>query len=46
MGEVHLHAQCSAISFYERAGFTVCGEVFDEAGIPHRAMRRRLDPNP
>ena len=33
-----LHAQVHAIGFYERAGFTAEGEVFDEAGIPHRRM--------
>lgn len=43
MNAVYLHAQCRAVPFYERAGFTVYGDVFDEAGIPHRAMRRHLD---
>ncbi|MDB5882244.1 MAG: hypothetical protein JWP43_2122 [Ramlibacter sp.] len=40
--EVHLHAQCSARSFYSDAGFQASGEVFDEAGIPHIAMARAL----
>jgi predicted GNAT family N-acyltransferase len=40
-----LHAQVQAIGFYERAGFTAFGEVFDEAGIPHRRMVRRLASN-
>lgn len=34
----HLHAQVWTIPFYERLGFAVCGEEFDEAGIAHRAM--------
>lgn len=34
----YLHAQVSAISFYERLGFTCQGEVFFEANIPHREM--------
>lgn len=34
----HLHAQVWTIPFYESLGFEVCGEEFDEAGIPHRAM--------
>jgi predicted GNAT family N-acyltransferase len=38
---VYLHAQVSAISFYEKLGFTCQGEVFFEAGIPHREMFRK-----
>ena len=33
-----LHAQLDAIAFYERFGFTPRGDVYDEAGIPHRDM--------
>jgi predicted GNAT family N-acyltransferase len=33
-----LHAQESALSFYERLGFAVEGDRFYEAGIPHRKM--------
>ena len=40
--EVFLHAQVSAIAFYERAGVVAEGKVFMDDGIPHRAMRRRL----
>jgi YbgC/YbaW family acyl-CoA thioester hydrolase len=40
--EVLLHAQCSAESFYQRAGFTSRGPRFDEAGIPHVEMTRSL----
>ena len=40
--EVFLHAQVDAIPFYERAGFVAEGEVFMDAGIPHRSMRRAL----
>ncbi|QXL83170.1 YbgC/FadM family acyl-CoA thioesterase [Comamonas sp. NLF-1-9] len=43
---VLLHAQCHARGFYERAGFTPEGEVFEEAGIAHVAMRRHLNPTP
>jgi YbgC/YbaW family acyl-CoA thioester hydrolase len=39
--EVTLHAQVSAIGFYERAGFQPHGERFEEAGIGHLEMRRR-----
>ena len=40
--EVQLHAQRSAEGFYRRAGFTVVGEPYEEAGIAHIAMARRL----
>lgn len=40
--EVHLHAQVDAISFYTRFGFVPEGPRFEEAGIPHQSMRRRL----
>lgn len=33
-----LHAQVSAIGFYERFGFHTEGEEFMDAGIPHRTM--------
>lgn len=35
---IYLHAQVSAIPFYEKHGFTCRGEVFFEADIPHREM--------
>lgn len=38
-----LHAQLTAQGFYERAGFEAQGPVFEEAGIDHVTMRRRLD---
>lgn len=34
-----LHAQVHSIPFYESLGFSVCGEEFEEAGIPHREMQ-------
>jgi predicted GNAT family N-acyltransferase len=37
--EVLLSAQTHAIAFYERFGFAVEGEEYDDAGIPHRMMR-------
>jgi len=38
-----LHAQTHALGFYEKFGFEAYGDVFDEDGIPHRAMQRRFD---
>ncbi|MBT9443382.1 MAG: GNAT family N-acetyltransferase, partial [Acidovorax sp.] len=40
--EVQLHAQRSAEGFYRRAGFSVVGEPYEEAGIAHIAMAQRL----
>lgn len=39
---VELHAQLHARGFYERAGYTAHGEVYDEAGIDHVSMRKHL----
>lgn len=46
LAEVQLHAQCTAESFYRRFGFLPVGAEFEEAGIRHRAMQRRLDGQP
>jgi predicted GNAT family N-acyltransferase len=40
--EVELHAQATARAFYERAGYRCVGEEYEEVGIPHVTMRRRL----
>jgi predicted GNAT family N-acyltransferase len=37
-----LSAQLSARSFYERCGYTPHGDVYDEVGIPHIAMEKRV----
>jgi len=42
---LELHAQLHALQFYARAGFVPAGPVFEEAGIGHRLMERRL-PGP
>lgn len=39
---VALNAQVHALAFYRRHGFVEHGDVFMEAGIAHRAMRRTL----
>lgn len=36
-----LDAQLQALAFYERLGYVAEGPVFDDAGIPHRAMFKR-----
>jgi len=42
LSKVFLHAQTTAIGFYECHGFSVRGEEFMDAGIPHRYMERHL----
>jgi len=42
--EIELFAQTQALEFYRRYGFAESGEVFEEAGIPHQAMRKSLQP--
>ena len=42
---VHLNAQTEAVGFYARHGFQAYGEVFLDAGIPHRRMHRSLAPS-
>ncbi|QOR38270.1 GNAT family N-acetyltransferase [Billgrantia diversa] len=40
--QVELAAQTHALAFYENFGFTAFGDVFMDAGIPHRNMRLSL----
>src|SRR5512133_740454 len=44
LGAIVLHAQLSAKGFSDRTGYHVEGEVFEEAGIDHVTMRKRLHP--
>ncbi|GGY84845.1 GNAT family N-acetyltransferase [Marinobacter zhanjiangensis] len=37
--DLHLSAQEHAVPFYQRSGFHVCTEPYDDAGIPHYGMR-------
>jgi len=39
---VYLHAQQTAIAFYEKQGFIVRGDVFFEAHIPHQEMLKKI----
>lgn len=39
-----LHAQLHAHAFYEKGGYADHGTIFEEAGIPHVEMRKRLSP--
>ena len=40
--QIELFAQTHALAFYRAHGFVEHGEVFEEAGIPHQAMRKKL----
>jgi len=42
--KLYLHAQISAIAFYEKQGFKICSEEFMDAGIPHKTMEKQLAP--
>ncbi len=43
-GVVLLSSQTHALDFYSRAGFVAYGDTYIDAGIPHRMMRRILEP--
>ena len=40
--KVYLHAQVSALTFYEKQGFKVYSDEFMDAGIPHKSMQLDL----
>jgi predicted GNAT family N-acyltransferase len=42
LSKVFLHAQTSAIGFYQDHNFRASGEEFMDAGIPHRYMEKEL----
>ena len=42
IGTIRLGAQDYAIPFYQRLGFSVAGDGFLEAGIPHHWMERQV----
>jgi len=41
-GEVHIHAQTHAVSFYEKFGFVAHGETFLETNIEHISMTKKF----
>ena len=38
MKSVYLHAQITAVPFYDKHGFKISSEEFMDAGIPHKSM--------
>lgn len=39
---IMMHARDSAQGFYEKMGYKVVGEPFDEVGLPHHIMEKKL----
>ena len=39
---VYLHAQLYVVDFYQQAAFTIVGDTFMDAGIPHVKMTKAL----
>lgn len=39
---LELNSQCHAVPFYEKLGYMTYGEIFLDAGIEHRHMRKSL----
>jgi predicted GNAT family N-acyltransferase len=46
LGEIFVHAQLPAESFYRNHGYTREGDVFEEQGVPHVLVRKQLAPAP
>ena len=44
LNRVFLHAQCQALPFYRRLGFSPEGDIFKDAGIDHRKMTMPVTP--
>ena len=40
--KLYAHARETAVRFYEKAGYVVEGDYFDEVGIPHVLVRKSL----
>jgi predicted GNAT family N-acyltransferase len=40
--KVQLSSQLHAVPFYERQGYVAHGDIYDDAGIPHRDMTKVL----
>jgi GNAT superfamily N-acetyltransferase len=39
---IALHARDTAVGFYEKLGYSVCGEPFVEVGVAHHSMVKTL----
>lgn len=41
---MHCNARATAVSFYQKQGYTVSGDEFTEVGIAHYYMSKKLNP--
>lgn len=41
-GKIYFHARESAIPFYEKLGYEILSDTFEEVGIPHKKMGKTL----
>lgn len=42
IADIWMHARAHVIGFYARAGYACVGDLFDEVGIPHVRMEKKL----
>jgi predicted GNAT family N-acyltransferase len=42
MTSVFLHSRHYAAGFYEKLGYSICSEVFQEVGMDHFAMEKGI----
>ncbi|MCE2962685.1 MAG: GNAT family N-acetyltransferase [Chitinophagales bacterium] len=42
VNEIYCHARKSALVFYQKLGFKIVSEEFEEVGIPHYKMKKNL----
>jgi N-acetylglutamate synthase-like GNAT family acetyltransferase len=40
---IYMHARESAVGFYEKLGYQINSDVFNEVNIPHYVMEKRLE---
>jgi ribosomal protein S18 acetylase RimI-like enzyme len=40
--KITMHARKTAVGFYEKLGYRVCGQEFEEVTIPHYVMEKQL----
>jgi ribosomal protein S18 acetylase RimI-like enzyme len=40
--KITMHARKTAVGFYEKLGYNVCGQEFEEVTIPHYVMEKQL----
>jgi GNAT superfamily N-acetyltransferase len=40
--KIYFHARAAAIPFYEKLGYEIWSDTFDEVGIPHKKMGKML----